>query len=325
VAAVCGAICAAANTSAAPVTIDRPGDWTLSRLGSGGLDIPLAREPAGRSVGYALPPDAQQGPQRWYLIHLHFGVDFAKSSGSGFAYVSGLTDRRAAAQVQFHLTSVGQGRKARIAWESLDLIHGQVKHVTSSRHVEVDFTNYLQLAGVQPGRNTLKFKLERLDGIKVRRLHVFADSGLVFTERSPPILAVRARVGPEEVHVGDGFNVEFDLRNAGDYAARHVSAGLRPSRSGVGLVGTPLVQFGRVPAGGTVHGQLPLLARREGKYGVTIDASGGANLAGARLHVEVLPAAAGGGWAAGRWVLGGLLVTAGFAALASTRRKNRTP
>lgn len=300
--------------------INEPGRWTLTRLGVGKLSIPLHHEPATASVHYRLPPGAKQGRRQWYLMHLHFAITFAQGSKSGLAYVSGLTDRRAAAQVQFRLRPGEDGRR-RIAWQSLDLIRGEVKQATSSRTVQVDFKNYLQLAGVRPGTNRLTFRLERFGGVRVARLQIFSDSGLILTRRRPALLKLNPMLSADDIRAGDTFELRFTVHNQGDRSARHVGVGLRPPHE-LRIVGGPATDLSHLPPGAAAQGVFRLKALDAGRYQMRIDASGGANLAETTVNVSVLPKDSGTRWDSVRWTAGSILLLAGVIVLAFARRRS---
>jgi hypothetical protein len=76
------------------------------------LDRALER----RSAPFILPARARQGPRVWYLIKLHFRISFSPRTGEGFAYVSGLTNGRSAAQIKFDT----EGPDRPTVWHTLD-------------------------------------------------------------------------------------------------------------------------------------------------------------------------------------------------------------
>jgi hypothetical protein len=79
-------LCGVSSEAAmAGVSVNRLGDWDLERLDAGPLDLAIERARAERSVHFTLPRSARQGPDRWYLVRLHFEVELAADSGPGRA------------------------------------------------------------------------------------------------------------------------------------------------------------------------------------------------------------------------------------------------
>lgn len=171
---------------AGPRMIDSLGLWSLEKLGYSGLIFPREEpeEPIEAiSIEYILPENAAQGPESWYVIYLHFSIEFSDESDDGSVYVSASTNGRTAAQVKF-MTEKQQDDSLTIGWitGSENLIKGDVKHSTFSLSIEdIHFANYLQTSGVKPGLNVLTFKLEQYDGAKVKGLRIFGDSGIALT------------------------------------------------------------------------------------------------------------------------------------------------
>lgn len=102
-----------------PVLIDAPGLWTLARLGSGSVAVPVEGEQERVTLGYRLADGAAQGPSTWYLIQLHFAVTIGEDSGDGLLYVSASTNDRAAAQVKFAVAA--DGGRLTTTWSSVSL------------------------------------------------------------------------------------------------------------------------------------------------------------------------------------------------------------
>jgi len=90
-----------------PVLIDSFGTWTLDDLGFGEVAVPADQQVARVSVEYQLPSDAAQGPENWYIIHLHTQVEVAADSRDGLAIISVLHNGWASAQIQVISKRVG--------------------------------------------------------------------------------------------------------------------------------------------------------------------------------------------------------------------------
>jgi hypothetical protein len=267
-----------------PVTVDADGRWTLARLGSGQLDVPVDRGPAAVTVRYRLPRGASQGPRTWYLIRLHFEITFAADSGPGIAYVSGLTNGRAAAQIKYRVTK-RPNAAPEIRWSSVDLIRGRIERTAASRTVEVRFRNYLQLGGVRPGNNTLTVELERLRNVEVKRLRIFADSGIEVTRLAPAKLVLKPVLPVREVNAGEEFRVGFTLDNDGGRPARDVIVGVDFPRRVLTLLGPVDQRVARVRR--RLTGSFRFRALRPGRYRLALAVRSSANRPLAVIDVPV--------------------------------------
>ena len=145
---VLGLAAAVPAAGSEPVVVDDFGDWNLTRLGAGALDLAAHPRRDGRSVRYRLPAGARQGPARWYLVHVHFRATLSRHTKSGLVYVTASTDGRAGHMVTLRIRR-RPGRQSRIAWTTLDLIRGGVRGVVRGRTVELDVENYVQNRGVR--------------------------------------------------------------------------------------------------------------------------------------------------------------------------------
>jgi hypothetical protein len=185
--AVLVALLTLVSCAAGPRMIDSLGLWSLEKLGYSDLIFPDKEPLEATSIKYILPESAAQGPENWYVIYLHFSIEFSDESDDGSVYVSASTNGRTAAQVKFVIEK-HQDDSLTIDWitGSENLIKGDVKQSTSSLSIEdIHFANYLQTSGVKPGLNVLTFKLEQYDGAKVRSLQIFSDSGIALTLHPP--------------------------------------------------------------------------------------------------------------------------------------------
>jgi len=145
---------------------------TLGQLGYGNLTIAGGEEAETPTIKFALPDDATQGPDTWYLMNFHFLVEFEEDSGSGFCDVRA----KPGASVQFETLRVNDSPYIRI--------NGQDAASTSTR-IEVRYYNYLSLRSVKPGKNEMSFTYKEYQGAKVKSLLIFNDTGLESTTVSP--------------------------------------------------------------------------------------------------------------------------------------------
>ncbi len=167
--------------------IDSLGLWSLEKLGYSDLTFPCEDLPEAISIEYTLPENASQGPEDWYVIYLHFSIEFSGQSDNGSAYLSAATNSYACAQIKFETERENDSLIVNWITGSENLFKGDINHSTSSLNIEdVHFANYLPISGVVPGQNFLTFKLEQYDGAKVSGLRIFGDSGIALTLQPAP-------------------------------------------------------------------------------------------------------------------------------------------
>ncbi len=309
----------AAPARAEPVTIDGYGMWDLARLGVGDQVFPLSERRIERlSVPYRLPPGAAQGPEDWYLIHLHFAIAIS-TSGAGHVYVSAATNDKTAAQFKFELARV-DGRP-RVTWSTVGIVDGSERGTTNDGRSEHRFANYLQIGGVSPGLGRLTFQLERYGDVRVESLRVFADSALEVSPLGPARVKLRPSVSATPV-AGETLTVGFTLANDGGRTARQVSlaAAFDPRR--LRSVDGALRRFPPLEAGESVAGRFTFRARRPGRTFVDLFARSTSNRPGARIDVFVTrrPPQMSVYTTYARWGASGLLLAASGALLAYRRR-----
>ena len=139
---------------------------TLDSLGYSDLILAGGKNTETFSVEYTLPEDATQGPETWYIIHLHFLIEFDDDTGGGFCSVGASVG----ASVHFDTLTVNDSPFIRVG-----------THSSTSTNIEVRYYNYLSTMDVKPGKNTMTFKLDEHKKAKVRSLRIFSDTGIEST------------------------------------------------------------------------------------------------------------------------------------------------
>lgn len=278
----CALLAFTSSAGARPARSVTGGSWTLSR----DVVFPLEEKIERRSVPYVLPRHARQGPSRWYLIHLHFRITFPKRNQPGFVFVSGLTNRRAAALIEFHVLKAAHGG-SRIRWRTVNYINGKMEGVTAGRSVELHYTNYLQYSGVRPGRNVFTVQLERYTATRAASLRVFKDSGVSSTPLSPAHLIFAVDDEVKTVRVGDDFSVRYTLRNTGERPGQNVVVTPEFRRGTIEPIGPPVkrLKFLR----GLTQGTVRFRALRAGVFPLGLFVSGGSNKPGQLVEIRVSP------------------------------------
>lgn len=251
-------------------------------MGADQIDFSVERTIEQRSIPFVLPKQSRQG-QLWYLIRLHFTIVFSERSSSGFVFVSGLTNARAAAQVEFQVRRSARGARV-IRWRTLDYIRGGRSRVTTNRRIEIWFENYLQYRGVHGGRNALTVQLERFKGVDIDSLTVHPDSGIEVSPIGPAQL--RLAVEPDSQHVskGDEFVVRYRLKNVGDRPALHVTVA---SEHGNQVEDRGAREHSRAVLRDSLSGSFRFRAVEAGDFPVGIVVDSGTNHPAALVEVHV--------------------------------------
>ena len=156
--------------------IDRTVVVTLGELGYSDLTLTGGEEADAPSVEYMLPEDATQGPDTWYIIHLHFLIEFDEATGGGFCSVSAKVNDRAGASVQFETLTVNDSPFIHISGESA---------TSTSTRMEVRYYNYISSMGVKPGKNVMTFSYKQYQGTKIKSVTIFNDTGIESTTVPP--------------------------------------------------------------------------------------------------------------------------------------------
>ncbi|MGH3033222.1 MAG: hypothetical protein ACRDON_01530 [Gaiellaceae bacterium] len=247
--------------------------------------FPLRADVERLSVAYRLPAGAEQGEPDWYLVRLHLRLALDPRSGNGLAYVSALTNGRAAAQVKLETRRGAAGLET--TWSTVGLLEGRVERTTSARTIGVRFRNYLQLAGVRPGRNVLTFQLERYGVVQLRSLRILPDSGIEVSPLSPARVRLELTLPEGEVAAGDRFTVRYRLTNAGDRAAQDVVVLPSFPEGVLRVVGARERRYEALRGGDRAAGAFTFEALTAGRFQVALAVRSSANRPAALVEVSV--------------------------------------
>jgi hypothetical protein len=259
------------------------GQHSLSSMGASDFVFPLDRALERKSVFFRLPSGARQGPDKWYLIRLHFRIVFKEEAGAGAVLLSGLTNGRSAAQIRFQYRR--SSPRAPIYWSTLDYIRGLRRHRTQSRVIDVRFSNYLQYSGVRPKRNAFTVQYERFGDIHVESIRVFRDSGIAVTPLSPARLKIRIEDRPVRVAEGAEFPISYTVENIGGQLARDVVVTATTS-TGIKQLSGDVRRTPRLRA--SMHGTLHLKAVGAGPAAVLVLARSATNRPGVRIPLIIV-------------------------------------
>ena len=274
-------------------------------------------QPAELRLRFELPADAAQGPQRWYLVRLHYRLWFAPGSGRGFAWVMSDTNDRTAAQIEY--TTTRRHGRLTVRRTTVDLTHGQRERPSRAARDALTFTNYLQNEGVRPGANTWTIRLEQAGAARVERLELLGDTAIVETDRTPFPLTLTASLDGDRPRAGERFAVKAIVAARPGRTVRDVVVRAQ-SQEGAELIGRAEHRIGQV----TEHAstvQFTLRARQAGTYPITLAAASSANDPNVTAEVQVLPAAGATSAPAAVWVLASIPALAMAAWLVASRRR----
>ena len=176
--------------------IDRTVIVTLSELGYPDFTLSGEEKSITPSVEYWLPEDATQGPDTWYIIHLHFLIEFDEATGGGFCSVSAKVNDRTGASVQFETLTVNDSPFIRISGEPA---------TSTSTKIEVRYYNYMSSMSIKPGKNVMTFKLEVYQRTKVKSVTILNDTGLESTTVPPSDYEEGLKLTQEEQEKAKGL------------------------------------------------------------------------------------------------------------------------
>jgi hypothetical protein len=207
----------------------------------------LSSDQRSAAATYLLPGRAAQGPNAWYVLHLHFRLRLAGDTPPGRIYLVADTNDRTAAQIRFNVQRAGDGVFTH--WDTLGLLGGRRDFFTASRVIEGFFYNYLQTQGVRSGSNTLRMSVQDYDGAKFDRVSILDDSGIELTLASPPQLSLEPIVPRRPVRVGDIFDIGFRVTNRGGHPANGVVEQAKCPTDAIRVIGKEHRSFGDVHSG----------------------------------------------------------------------------
>lgn len=165
--------------------IDRTVVVTLGELGCSDFALSVGEQAGSHSVDYMMPEDVTQGPDTWYIIHLHFLIEFDEKTGGGFCEVQASPG----ASVQFETLTVNDSPFIRISGESA---------TSTSIRIEVRYYNYLSTMGIKPGKNVMTFSYKEYQGAKIKSVTIFNDTGIESTTVAPSEYEEQMKLSQEE-------------------------------------------------------------------------------------------------------------------------------
>lgn len=186
---------------------------TLEQLGGGDITLEGGEDVSSQPITYQLPEGATQGPDIWYVFHLHFLVEFEEDCGNGFGTVGA---KGGGGSVQFETIRVNDSPFIRII--------GGTALSCDSVNIEIHYYSYMGLRHVKPGEDELSFDLTEYQGAKVKSVTIYNDSGIEITTTPPSEYDEGLKLSPEEEQ--QAYDIAFgdprvqELAEGKEYAVR---------------------------------------------------------------------------------------------------------
>lgn len=260
-----------------PLIGGHPGTWTVADL-AGSLP-PMTGRSGSRTLAYSLPRGTVQGRPLWYLVRLDAAVDLPAADGSYLLSVD--TDGYTCLQVEYAV------RGGVTTTDSLDLVAGRRLSRTTGPASSVHLQNYLQLHGVQPGRNTWTVTWETLSGPGARSVTVSPGSGVSATAVRPDELGLQVVRSPVTVVLGRDADLPFRLVRRGGRPDRPVTVQLQHAGGGLPATGASSRRLPGIGSGSS--GAFRVHAAAIGRYTVGIRVDNAYNSPAALVTVVVQP------------------------------------
>jgi hypothetical protein len=165
------------------------------------------------------------------------------------------------------------------------MLAGYEPHVSRARRIEVEETNFLPIAGVRPGRNTIEFQLEEFGARAVAGVRVLGDTGLYHTRAGPPVLRLGVRSPDGKVGVGGRARLADDLSLVSGWSPEGVGI-TAAGRGGCARLDAGARRFARI-GHRRVGGTLVLRAVRAGSCLVVVNLTNSWSQAEARVRLRI--------------------------------------
>jgi hypothetical protein len=282
----------AALAAEKPPLIDRPGTWTLTRLGTAGavLHERASRPKQQLLVHFRVPRGARQGRGSWYLVRLHFAVDFRPNAAPGTLEIFGRVNGETVASIVFDVENING--ITLVTSDSVGLVTGHVRASGAALHREQLFENYLGYHDLAPGTNTLALGLSQDAFPLLEAVRIYADSGLELTRYPPASPRLSLHVAERTIRVGQPFHLVFEIHN--DSGGRIPRATVSLARRGGFTITRRVAVLHWDPATRSLHGAFELRPLRAGRLPLVVDAAAALKELRAVSAVSVLPRRGGG-------------------------------
>lgn len=180
-----------------------------------------------------------------------------------------LTDGRLVAGIDV-IRGLFQGHPA-IWWSSGEIFTGPGAGLDLGNTLMLHFKNYLQIQGVQPGKNIFTLQVIRVMGSgAVRDVDLLPGTRIAVTPIGPPSLRVSAAVDAPRARSGAPIVLRYRLSSLG-WPVRQTGIIVATSSPALSVSGRPGYPLGWVSR---VQGTVLLTALLPGRYNITVRAQG---------------------------------------------------
>jgi hypothetical protein len=253
------------HTQAESLIIDSTRIYSFEELGYPEIQF-VQNDLEKQTYKFFLPSEASQGPEKWYLVHLNFKIEFSQDCGEGYFYLYVDTNDYCCALFEFKTEKVNN--ILRIEWSTADLINGYYQDSLSSLSKEITFSNYLISKGVRGGGNDLIFRAETIGDTRINKVHYLGSSSLECTTIAPPKLKLDVLLPEENVVVGKEFKIQYALSNSGSLPAENVSLQIQYPEQALDIKTGKSVFFPKIE--GKLTGEFTLTPLEPGEYQIKI-------------------------------------------------------
>lgn len=267
-----------------PVLVDSPGIYTLGDLGYSDVYLeagggrtrqwPHALYRYSPSVEFALPSGAAQGPDLWYVLHLHFEIELQEDTGDGGVMVMTEVNSNPPAMIQFSVNRLGAA--PRMSWNTTGMVDGLQEGTTDSLRMEMRFSNFIPNAAIRPGRGVMEWAVADHDDARFARLHIFDDTSIEVTSLSPAKLGIAPDVEQwrPPAKLNEEFEVPYTIRNVGGWPAKEVVTEVSYPEDTISLIGDRSVTIPALAGGEEVSGSFRFRASSAGAHEISLLVTG---------------------------------------------------
>lgn len=206
--------------------------WQLSGIPPEGLRVPNRNGSGLAEVSFRFPDDAAASDSagQWWVGHLAVDVRLRQARRGSVVIFMSTADRGA---VQAKVVATEGSDK--IETRSVSWVEGSRTVVSSGRTQRISATNYLQVAGVVPGRQSVSFSYDVIgDPDLLEELVVLPSTSISRTSASPFQVRIIA-VDAVETDAQGRAEIPYEVFLRGDRAAGRVIVVASSEREGIKL------------------------------------------------------------------------------------------
>ena len=263
-----------------PLLVDLPGIYTLRDLGYSDVYLeagggrarqwPHALYRYSPSVEFVLPSGAAQGPDLWYVLHLHFEIELQEDTGDGRVVVLTEVNDNPPAMIDFSVSRLNGS--PRMSWNTTGMVDGLQEGITDSLRTEMRFSNFMPNGAIQPGTGVLEWAVAEHDDARFARLHIFDDTSIEVTPLSPAELSIAPNVEQwrPPANLNEEFEVPYTISNVGGWPAKEVVTEVSYPEDAISLLGDQSVTTPALGGGEEVSGSFQFRASAVGAHDISL-------------------------------------------------------